>query len=73
MKDGVIIAKNEKPLKVSTYLFTKKNYTDFRLIFSAKLVTSNTAPHNTTVSALRTDASSSTIKTSFILPLNLHA
>lgn len=40
VKDGVIVAKNEKPLKVSTYLFTKQKFTDFRLIFSAKLVTS---------------------------------
>ena len=32
--------KNEKPLKFSTYLLTKDKYTDFRLIFSAKLVTS---------------------------------
>ncbi|MSQ96409.1 MAG: DUF1080 domain-containing protein [Gemmataceae bacterium] len=40
VKDGVIIARNEKPLKVSTYLFTKGKYTDFRLICSAKLVES---------------------------------
>jgi hypothetical protein len=38
VKDGVIVAKNEKPLKYSTYLFTKQKFTDFRLIFSAKLV-----------------------------------
>lgn len=37
VKDGVIVAKNDKPLKVSTYLFTKQKFTDFRLIFSAKL------------------------------------
>jgi len=42
VKDGEIVARNEKnmPLKVSTYLFTKRNFTDFRLIFSAKLVES---------------------------------
>lgn len=40
VKDGVIIARNDKPLKVSTYLFTKDKYSDFRLTFSAKLVES---------------------------------
>jgi hypothetical protein len=40
VKDGVIIARNDKPLKFSTYLFTKQNFTDFRLVFSAKLVES---------------------------------
>jgi len=38
--DGVILAKNKEPLKFSTYLLTKDKYTDFRLIFSAKLVES---------------------------------
>src|SRR5438132_8007249 len=38
VKDGVIVAKNTKPLKFSTYLLTKKKYTDFRLVFAAKLV-----------------------------------
>jgi hypothetical protein len=37
VKEGVIVAKNDKPLKVSTYLFTKRKFSDFRLIFSAKL------------------------------------
>jgi hypothetical protein len=37
VQDGVIVAKNDKPLKVSTYLFTKRNCSDFRLTFSAKL------------------------------------
>jgi hypothetical protein len=37
VKDGAIVAKNDKPLKVSTYLFTKGKYRDFRLVFSAKL------------------------------------
>jgi Domain of Unknown Function (DUF1080) len=42
VKDGVIVAKNTDPLKYSTYLLTKKNYSDFRLTFAAKLVTSET-------------------------------
>jgi hypothetical protein len=37
VKDGVIVARNDKRLKVSTYLFTKQKFSDFRLIFSAKL------------------------------------
>jgi hypothetical protein len=37
VKEGVIVAKNDKPLKVSTYLFTKRKFSDFRLVFSAKL------------------------------------
>lgn len=37
VKDGVIVAKNDMPLKVSTYLFTKRKFSDFRLIFAAKL------------------------------------
>jgi hypothetical protein len=40
VKDGVIIAKNTRPIKVSTYLLTKRKFTDFRLVFSAKLVES---------------------------------
>jgi len=40
VKDGVIIAKNTKPLKFSTYLLTKDSFSDFRVIFSAKLVES---------------------------------
>lgn len=40
VKDEMIIAKNTEPLKFSTYLLTKDKYTDFRLTFSAKLVTS---------------------------------
>ena len=38
--EGVIVAKNTKPLKFSTYLLTKRKFTDFRLVFSAKLVES---------------------------------
>lgn len=40
VKDGVIVARNEKPLKFSTYLLTKKKYSDFRLTFEVKLVES---------------------------------
>jgi len=40
VKEGVIVARNEKPLKYSTYLLTKDKYTDFRLTFSTKLVES---------------------------------
>jgi hypothetical protein len=38
--DGVIVGKNTSPLKFSTYLLTKDEYTDFRLTFSSKLVES---------------------------------
>jgi hypothetical protein len=37
VKEGVIVAHNDKPLNASTYLFTKRNFSDFRLVFSAKL------------------------------------
>ena len=40
VKDGVIVAKSTKTVKVSTYLLTKKDYTDFRLISKVKLVES---------------------------------
>jgi hypothetical protein len=40
VKDGVIIAKNKEPIKVSTYLLTKRKFTDFRLTLSTKLVQS---------------------------------
>lgn len=40
VKDGVIVAKSKDEVKFSTYLLTKKNYTDFRLTFAAKLVES---------------------------------
>jgi hypothetical protein len=40
VQDGVIVGKNTKPVAVSTYLLTKRKFTDFRLVFSAKLVTS---------------------------------
>jgi len=38
VKDGVIVAKNTKPLTYSTYLLTKDKFSDFRLIFAAKLL-----------------------------------
>ena len=34
VKEGVIIGKNEKPVPYSTYLLTKKKFSDFRLVFS---------------------------------------
>ena len=37
VKDGVIIGKNTEEVKVSTYLLTEKNYSDFRLTFDFKL------------------------------------
>lgn len=40
VKDGVIVAKNTEPIKYSTYLLTQRKFSDFRLIFSAKLVES---------------------------------
>jgi Domain of Unknown Function (DUF1080) len=40
VKDGAIVAHNKEPLKFSTYLLTKDKYTDFRLVFQAKLVQS---------------------------------
>ena len=40
IKDGVIIAKNTQPIKVSTYLQTKRKFTDFRLTANVKLVES---------------------------------
>lgn len=42
VKDGIIIARNDESNapKASTYLVTEKSYRNFRLIFEAKLVTS---------------------------------
>jgi 3-keto-disaccharide hydrolase len=42
VKDGVIIGKNTEPVPVSTYLLTKKKFTDFRLVFDFKLAKSET-------------------------------
>ena len=38
--DGTIVGKNTAPVPVSTYLLTKKNYSDFRLTAKVKLVQS---------------------------------
>lgn len=40
VKEGVIVARNTKPIKVSTYLLTKRKFTDFRLTATVKLVES---------------------------------
>ena len=40
VEDGVIVARNSQPIKVSTYLLTDKNYSDFRLLATVKLVKS---------------------------------
>jgi hypothetical protein len=40
VEDGEIVGKNDKPLKYSTYLLTRDKYSDFRLVFAAKLVKS---------------------------------
>src|SRR5436309_12942163 len=40
VKDGVIVAKNTEPIKVSTYLLTKRKFSDFRLTAAVKLVQS---------------------------------
>jgi len=38
VKDGVIVGKNTEPVKVSTYLVTKRNFRDFKLHATVKLV-----------------------------------
>src|SRR5262245_60313058 len=40
VKEGVIVARNTKPIQYSTYLLTKRKFSDFRLIFASKLVES---------------------------------
>jgi hypothetical protein len=40
VQDGVIVGKNTSPVKVSTYLLTKRNFRDFRLTATVKLVRS---------------------------------
>ena len=40
VKDGVIVGKNKDEVKVSTYLLTKKKFSDFRLLATVKLVES---------------------------------
>ena len=43
VKDGMIVARNEKENapKISNYLFSKKKYRDFRLVFEGKLAESS--------------------------------
>ena len=38
VKDGVIVGKNSEPVKVSTYLATKRKFRDFKLNSKVKLV-----------------------------------
>ena len=40
VQDGVIVAKNTKPIKVSTYLLTRQKFSDFRIVATVKLVQS---------------------------------
>ena len=40
VQDGVIIGKNTKPVPVSTYLLTKRKFSDFRLVCDFKLARS---------------------------------
>jgi hypothetical protein len=40
VEDGVIVGKNTEPVKVSTYLLTKRKFSDFRLVFEFKLAKS---------------------------------
>ena len=40
VEDGAIVGKNTEPVKVSTYLMTKANYSDFRFRANVKLVQS---------------------------------
>lgn len=40
VENGVIVGKNREPVMVSTYLLTKRKFSDFHLVFSAKLVES---------------------------------
>ncbi len=40
VEDGVIVGKNTQPVKVSTYLLTKRKFSDFRLLATVKLAQS---------------------------------
>src|SRR5262245_31623474 len=40
VEDGVIVGKNAEPVPVSTYLLTKRKFSDFRLVFDFKLARS---------------------------------
>lgn len=46
VKDGEIVGKTETPLKVSTYLLTKRKFSDFRLKARAKLVAATKDMHS---------------------------
>jgi hypothetical protein len=37
VQDGMIVAKNSEPIKVSTYLLTKRHFSDFRLTATVQL------------------------------------
>jgi hypothetical protein len=40
VQNGTIVGKNNEPVKVSTYLLTERNFSDFRLLATVKLVRS---------------------------------
>jgi hypothetical protein len=40
VQEGIIVAKNTDPVPVSTYLLTKRKFSDFRLMLASKLVKS---------------------------------
>ena len=40
VEDGTVVGKNSDPIKVSTYLLTKRKFSDFRLTATVKLVKS---------------------------------
>lgn len=40
VQDGEIVGKNSDPVKVSTYLLSERNFSDFRLVFDFKLAQS---------------------------------
>jgi len=40
VKEGIIVGKNTEPVPVSTYLLTKRKFTDFRIVFDFKLAES---------------------------------
>lgn len=40
VRDGIIVGKNTEPVVISTYLLTKRRFTDFHLKFASKLVES---------------------------------
>src|SRR4051812_3642986 len=40
VQEGVLVGKNTEPVPVSTYLLTRKKFSDFRLVFDFQLVRS---------------------------------